>query len=509
MIRPSTLALSLALAAVPALHAQVVFTPPSTTPLTHGGQALVGDLNEDGIPDAVVGVSPSFGFVGGQYTVMIGQGDGTFVKLPPVTPGPLFTEGQGLALVDWDVDGHLDLVFTANSTIAIRFGLGDGTFGFGDSIDIAPVAATELIAFDADGDAFVDLAIVNPPFIFSPTGSITLVTRPGGAITAEALFPAAVAERVSVDDLDGDGDLDLFTANPADGNISYFENLGGGSFSDVRVFSVGGTPRQLAHGDFDGDGSSDVAAIDGATNQVRVFRGLGGGLIDVVGIDADVPGTDLRQIGVGDLDDDGVLDLAVSAAATGDMTVLRGVGDGTFDVSAVVTLGLPFFGLGIDIGPIIFADLDLDGRDDLAGYLSTPARLSVLMNRTYGPTSPFLDLGQQLPGTNGYPIQLASGTLLPGDPYAFELLNGKPDGSTSYVVGFSQADIPFKGGTMVPSVDVLITPLPMDGNGDLTLTGPWPSGIPSGFTFYLQFWFQDDGGVFGRAGSNALRVTAP
>jgi hypothetical protein len=132
-----------------------------------------------------------------------------------------------------------------------------------------------------------------------------------------------------------------------------------------------------------------------------------------------------------------------------------------------------------------------------------------MRNATYPAGSPFTDLGHSKPGTNGYPILLADGTLQVTDPIAIALTNGKPLGNASLVLGFSQVNAPFKGGTMIPAVDVLITPLPMDATGTVTLVALWPPGVPSGFTFYLQFWFKDVGALLNEAGSSGLRVVTP
>jgi hypothetical protein len=106
-------------------------------------------------------------------------------------------------------------------------------------------------------------------------------------------------------------------------------------------------------------------------------------------------------------------------------------------------------------------------------------------------------------------VQLADGTLLTGEPFAVELLNGLPGGLATIVLGATQADLPFKGGTMVPFPTVLLFGNPMDGDGTAAVAGHWPPGIPSGLSIYLQWWFADGGGVAGRAASSGLRLTAP
>jgi hypothetical protein len=77
------------------------------------------------------------------------------------------------------------------------------------------------------------------------------------------------------------------------------------------------------------------------------------------------------------------------------------------------------------------------------------------------------------------------------------------------VLGFTNSSVPFKGGTLVPSPDVLIGPFPLDGAGSLVLSAPWPAGLPGAFSTYLQEWIVDPAGPVGFAASNALSATTP
>jgi hypothetical protein len=48
-----------------------------------------------------------------------------------------------------------------------------------------------------------------------------------------------------------------------------------------------------------------------------------------------------------------------------------------------------------------------------------------------------------------------------------------------------------------------------DGSGRIDIEETWPSGVPSGFSIYLQYWIEDPTGPFGFAASNALRAQTP
>jgi hypothetical protein len=119
------------------------------------------------------------------------------------------------------------------------------------------------------------------------------------------------------------------------------------------------------------------------------------------------------------------------------------------------------------------------------------------------------DLGNALAGTNGEPHVTGSGSLEPLSPVSLTLSNALPSGQAYLVFGFSQLSAPFKGGVLEPNPDLVFDPLPTDGAGGLLLSTHWPSGVPSGFTSYMQFWVPDAGGPKGFAASNGLAGTTP
>ncbi len=76
------------------------------------------------------------------------------------------------------------------------------------------------------------------------------------------------------------------------------------------------------------------------------------------------------------------------------------------------------------------------------------------------------------------------------------------------MIGDAALNLPLKGGLLVPDLDIIIA-LPSGPTGDLSLSGPWPAGFPSGITVYSQFWFVDPGAANGFAASNGLLATTP
>lgn len=134
-------------------------------------------------------------------------------------------------------------------------------------------------------------------------------------------------------------------------------------FSDVKAYLVGGSQQSIAIGDVNGDGLPDLAALrNGSSNLVVVKLGTGGGAFGPVTI---LPVGPLPvSIRMGDLNGDGAQDLAV-AASLGVFSfeygvwVFLGAGDGTFGPAQTFTVGFDY------LVSLAIEDLNSDGIPDL------------------------------------------------------------------------------------------------------------------------------------------------
>jgi len=126
----------------------------------------------------------------------------------------------------------------------------------------------------------------------------------------------------------------------------------------------------------------------------------------------------------------------------------------------------------------------------------------------FTPKDVFADLGFGKSGTYGDPVLSGTGDMVAGNPVSFDLSNALPNTTAFLVIGFAEQDLPLKGGTLVPTFNLLLT-LGTDGAGDLSLNGTMPSGVPSGTNLYFQYLILDAGGVHGMSFSNGLQATTP
>ena len=119
------------------------------------------------------------------------------------------------------------------------------------------------------------------------------------------------------------------------------------------------------------------------------------------------------------------------------------------------------------------------------------------------------DFGHALAGIYGDPVLDADGSLAAGDVVTLMASNVLENTPAFLVIGFDTWYLPFAGGTLVPSIDVVFNGLRTNAAGELTLSATWPDGIPPLFETYYQAWFLDPAGPQLFSATNALQSITP
>ncbi len=238
-------------------------------------EPAIGDFNGDGFLDLLVAC-----WGGSVVSYLRGNGNGTFAPLVNYTVG---AAPHSIVAGDFNGDGRLDAAVANHdsNSVSILIGRGDGTFNTHVQYPVG-VGAHSIRAGDIDGDGRLDLAVANDG---SNTISV-LRGRPDGTFTPAVHYPTgAVPKGVAIADIDGDGLADLLSANtagnyptccnPGGDTISVLLNAGGASFAAAQTYSTGTTPFAVAAGDFDGDGDLDVVTANWHSNDVTILPNVG------------------------------------------------------------------------------------------------------------------------------------------------------------------------------------------------------------------------------------------
>ena len=325
------------------------------------------DFDGDGDPDLATA-----NWSVAQVFVMTNNGSGVFsAPSPPYGVGPGATALYGAPLNS--SDSSIDLV-VANQNVGSITRLqnnGGGGFlgGLGYSVGNQPFA---IVAAELNGDGLIDVVTAN-----EASNSVSvLLNHVSGDATYHNRTDFAVGANprgVAVADFDGDLDLDIVTANQNGSDATILFNNGSGSYSPGGTLPVGSSPFDVATGDLDGDGDQDFATANSGGGNVTVWLNNGNGTF--AGRVDYATGSNAWSIFIADLNGDGKNDLAVGNQGGNSVSVFLNNGSGAFALDQT-------YAVGTWVWSVHGADFDGDGDIDLVSANRTSDTVSILFNQS-------------------------------------------------------------------------------------------------------------------------------
>ncbi|MGH6849479.1 MAG: FG-GAP repeat domain-containing protein, partial [Methylocella sp.] len=366
----------------------------------HRGPALSWTLAAQGLPeDGMWKSTPVFADVNGDgfldlaalprlgngAHVWLGDGKGAWRDASEGL-GPPFSCGGGVAFGDVNNDGLLDLVVADHCAGAFVY-LGDGRGHWKESTAALNPAASQhkpsaegedeenellgaedVAVGDVNEDGFMDLVVT-----LRLEGGIRVYFGDGSGkfwkeATDDGLPKSGWANNVLLQDIDGDGHLDVVA--------SYYEGPrvwrgdGKGHFQPysqgLPTSTAGGLYRGIAAGDVNEDGLLDIAVANILTGPEIYLQTKGGTWQPTPPLQSSIKGG-ATALALADLYGDGHLDLVVGGSQTVSdrygLFVFRG--NGKAEWTEVQGTNLPLKGLPFVWG-VALADVNGDGMPDLA-----------------------------------------------------------------------------------------------------------------------------------------------
>jgi FG-GAP-like repeat len=336
-------------------------------PVGHGpGSIAIADVNHDGKLDILVANTRD-----GNIDVLLGDGKGHFT---PAAGSP-FACGKSpndIATGDFNGDGHLDLVIANTETPYLTVLLGDGKGGFVpsahspfDTHSYPHVHGVAVADFNGDGklDVVTDSWGHDQILMFLGDGEGNL-NLPGHVFkTGKRPY-----QRLRSADFNKDGRPDVVTTDMDENAVTVLLGDGKGGLGDApgSPFPAGRAPWAVAVDDMNHDGIPDLVVVPYAPDVadpgdvgVTVLLGDGkGGFRKMPGSSFSLAGCEgPARLATGDINGDGLRDIAVTCGQNNKLMLYFGSRDGGFTVS---TQSVQTGWAGIAV-----ADLEGGGKDDI------------------------------------------------------------------------------------------------------------------------------------------------
>lgn len=340
----------------------------------------LGDLDLDGYLDIV---SSEDAFSNDDLTVYRNNGTVAFSGYSAGTTYNVSNRPYELTLGDLDGDGKLDIIGALRDSQIIgvlrNTSTGPGSISFASELTFGGAlnpGPRSVDVADIDGDGRLDVVTAN----WSGTFSIFRNSSSGAGIISfdtKQDFSSGLSTqsfRVRVGDIDGDGKPDVVVANEPTDKIAVFRNTSTGpgniTFATGVELTTGDGPYYLELGDLDNDGLLDIAAINNTSNSISTFRNIStsGSVNFQTKSDIFTPTSGPYSIDIEDVNGDGKMDLITANEANDQLIVLENTSPSVGTISFATPVN---FDAGGNTQPHVvkLGDINNDGLTDMVAGL--------------------------------------------------------------------------------------------------------------------------------------------
>jgi hypothetical protein len=353
-------------------NAQLNFSAPVKYHIgTDPRSICTGDFNNDGVKDLVAYCTTL-----NRVAVLTGNSNGSFTTPANYTNINNGVGGLFIMSADFNNDGYDDLACANLYQKAVHILYGSGIPSFSNIVTYTFNSRPTCIDYhDVDNDGKNDLIIggksMDSIYVMKGdgVGGFTIINRFKPNLS---VWPINLTS-IDIADLNNDGNADMVINEPSKDSLLVYSGNGTGQFIYHSSIKNDVSSYQIVLKDLNGDGNMDL--ISANSPNFYIFHGDGNSGFALPNIYT--PSVTLGvspKVAIADFNMDGYLDLVFSSVESDSSEVYIGSGNGTF----IFELDL---NLSILQSDLLSSDFNNDGKPDLA-YVHNNDSVTILLNKT-------------------------------------------------------------------------------------------------------------------------------